>query len=101
MTNLLSLSDMRVDCYSTINKLQSRSGYHTGTKVWGRAENRASLGCLIDRSGHRTRYHQDKIKLSIGLNFSKLSGLNTTGTSISKQVLQSVNNLVIGLVSDH
>jgi len=33
ITNLPCLSDVRVDCYSTINKLQSHSGYHTGTKV--------------------------------------------------------------------
>ena len=59
----------------------------------GRAENRASLGSLTDRSGHRTRYIQDKIKLSIGLNFSKLSSLNTTGTPISKRVVQSVKPL--------
>src|SRR5712672_605614 len=72
MTNLPCLSDSRVDCYSTIIKLRSHSRYHTGTKVWGRAENRASLGSLTDRSGHRARYVQDKIKLSIGLNFSKL-----------------------------
>src|SRR5712672_3923774 len=72
MTNLPCLSDLRVDCYSTINTLRSHSGYHTGTKVWGRAENRAPIGSLTDRSGHRTRYLQDKIKLSIGLNFSKL-----------------------------
>jgi len=96
MTNLPSLSDSRVDCFSTITKLRSRSGYHTGTKVWGRAENRASLGSLTDRSEHRTRYVQDKIKLSIRLNFSKLSSLNTTGTPISKRVLQSVSHLVIG-----
>jgi len=96
MTNLPSLSDSRVDCYSTITKLRSRSRYHTGTKVWGRAENRASLGSLTDRSGHRARYVQDKIKLSIGLNFSKLPSLNTTSTPISKRVVQSVNNLVIG-----
>jgi len=78
MTSLPCLSDSRVDCYSTINKLRSYSGYHTGTKVWGKAENRASLGSLTDRSGHRTRYLQDKIKLSIGLNFSKPSSLNVT-----------------------
>src|SRR5712672_1498073 len=96
MTNLPCLSDSIVDCYSTITKLQSRPGYHTGTKVWGRAENRASLGSLTDRSRHRTRYVQDKIKLSIGLNFSKLSSLNTTSTPISKQVVQSVSHLVIG-----
>jgi len=96
MTNLPCLSDSRVDCYSTINKLWSRSGCHTGTKVWGRAENRAPLGSLTERSGHRARYLQDKIKLSIGLNISKLPSLNTTSTPTSKRVLQSVSNLVIG-----
>jgi len=90
------LSDLRVDCYSTITKLRSHSGYYTRTKVWGRAKNRASLGSLTDRGGYRTGYFQDKIKLSIGLSFSKLSSLNTTSTPISKRVLQSVNNLVIG-----
>jgi len=96
MTNLPCLSDSRVDCYSTINKLRSCLRYQTKTKVWGRGKNRTSLGHLTDRDGHRARYVQGKIKLSIRLNFCKLSSLNTIGTSISKQVLQSVNNLVIG-----
>jgi len=95
MTNLPCLSDLRVDCYSTINKLRSCLGYQTETKVWGRDENGTSLSHLTDKKGHRARYIQGKIKLSIGLNFNKLSGLNTTSTSIGKQVLQSVSNLVI------
>ena len=96
MTNLPCLSDLRVDCYSTINKLRSRLGYQTETRVWFRGENGTSLSHLTDKNGHRARYVQGKIKLSIGLNFSKLSDLNTAGTSIGNQVLQSVSNLVIG-----